>query len=203
MQKGALLPVFYLGPIEYFSAINSQTSVVKLEKFEHFPKQTYRNRASIYSPNGILDLIVPVKKGANNHSVIKDVRISYDADWQRLHWRSLQTAYRSSSFFEFYEDDFAPFYHQKTTFLYDFNLQLLKLCLNLLKINASLEETSEYIKTPADYEDVRNAIHPKNRAIDRSSKQYFQVFSEKNGFIPSLSIVDLLFNQGPQSKQYL
>jgi len=203
MQKGILLPTFYLGPIEYFNWVNSQPTAIKLEKFEHFPKQTYRNRARIHSPNGILDLIIPVKKGANNHSLIKDVRISYDADWQRLHWRSFQAAYRSSSFFEFYEDDFAPFYHQKTVFLYDFNCQLLELCLALLKINGKFENTSEYIKQPDDYIDLRNAIHPKKEVNYASSKEYFQVFSQKNGFIPNLSIVDLLFNQGPQSKQFL
>lgn len=203
MQKGILLPVLYLGPVEYFSAINAQESVVKLERFEHFPKQTYRNRVSIHAPNGKLDLIIPVKKGANNHSMIKDVRISYEADWQRLHWRSFQTAYRSSSFFEFYEDDFAPFYHEKTEFLYDFNLQLLELCLNLLKIKIKLEDTAEYNKNPVDYQDLRTSIHPKNEEAVASLNPYFQVFSERNGFIPNLSIIDLLFNQGPQSKQFL
>src|SRR5690606_211031 len=129
MQKGILLPAFYLGPLEYFSKIKNQADMIYLEKFEHFPKQTYRNRASIHSPNGKLNLTIPVKKGANNHTLMKDVRISYDADWQRLHWRGLQTSYRSSSFFEFYEDDFAPFFHGKWEFLFDFTVELTELCL--------------------------------------------------------------------------
>jgi len=114
MEKGILLPVFYLGSLEYFSKIKDCANVIVLEKFEYYPKQTYRNRTSIHSPNGKLDLTVPVKKGANNHTIMKDVRISYDADWQRLHWRTLQTSYRSSPFFEYYEDDYAPFFHNKT-----------------------------------------------------------------------------------------
>jgi len=203
MQKGILLPVFYLGPLEYFSKIKNQTKGIVLEKFEHFPKQTYRNRISIHSPNGKLNLTIPVKKGANDHTKMKDVRISYDADWQRLHWRSLQTSYRSSSFFEYYEDDFAPFFHNKTEFLFDFDMGLLELCLKLLKMDTRIEFTTEYFENPIDLKDLRKSITPKRWSASFISKPYFQVFEEKNNFIPNLSIVDLLFNQGPQSKQFL
>jgi len=201
MEKGILLPVFYLGSLEYFSKIKDCNTLV-LEKFEHFPKQTYRNRTSIHSPNGKLDLTVPVKKGANNHTLLKDVRISYDADWQRLHWRTLQTSYRSSSFFEYYEDDFAPFFHNKTEFLFDLNIGLFELCLRLLKIESDFVFTSEYSKMPEDLEDFRGANLSGQQAAS-NIKPYFQVFEEKNNFIPNLSIVDLIFNQGPQSKQFL
>jgi len=203
MEKGILLPVFYLGSLEYFSIIKNSTDLIVLEKFEHYPKQTYRNRTSIHSPNGKLDLTVPVKKGANDHTVMKDVRISYDADWQRLHWRTLQTSYRNSSFFEYYEDDFAPFFHNKMEFLFDFNIGLLELCLKLLKIELNFVFTSEYIKTPGNLEDVRGVNISGQHPVSKAIKPYFQVFEEKNDFIPNLSIVDLLFNQGPQSKQFL
>jgi len=202
MEKGILLPALYLGPLEYFSKIKNQTTGIVIEKFEHFPKQTYRNRTSIHSPNGKLDLTIPVKKGSNLHTLMKDVRISYDADWQRLHWRGLQTSYRSSSFFEFYEDDFAPFFHNKTEFLFDFNVELMELCLKLLKINTEIKYTAEYIEKP-DLEDLRASIHPKKKLQQFLPKPYFQIFEERNGFIPNLSIIDLLFNQGPQSRQFL
>lgn len=201
MEKGILLPLFYLGSIEYFSKIKSHSSQVYLEKFEHFPKQTYRNRTSIHSPNGKLDLTIPIKKGAHVHTKMKDVRISYDANWQRLHWRSLQTSYRSSSYFEFYEDDFAPFYHNQTKFLFDFNLSLLELCLRLLKMEPALLYTEEYLKKPS-LTDLRETMSPK-KASTFISKPYFQVFEDQHDFIPNLSIVDLLFSQGPQSKQFL
>lgn len=201
MEKGVLLPLFYLGPIEYFSKIK-ESPEVNIEKFEHFPKQTYRNRASIHSPNGKLDLTIPIRKGSRVHTKMKDVRISYDADWQRLHWRSLQTSYRSSSYFEYYEDDFAPFYHQKIEFLFDFNLSLFELCLKLLKLSPTLAYTEEYIQTPSNLLNFRDTISPKKQS-DFTSKPYFQVFEDQHEFISNLSIVDLLFSQGPQSKQFL
>lgn len=202
MEKGVLLPLFYLGPVEYFSKIRESSSSVLIEKFEHFPKQTYRNRTSIHSPNGKLNLTIPVQKGAHVHTKMKDVRISYDADWQRLHWRSLQTSYRSSSYFEYYEDDLAPFYHTKTEFLFDFNFSLFELCLKLLKLETPLSFTQEYVKIPEEMEDLRDMISPKKEG-EFIAKPYFQVFENQHDFIPNLSIVDLLFSQGPQSKLYL
>ena len=203
MQKGILLPVFYLGPLEYYSKIKHHSDNIVLEACEHYPKQTYRNRASIHSANGKLNLTVPVKSGVNVHTKMKDVRISYDANWQRLHWRSIQTSYRSSSFFEYYEDDFAPFFHKHTEFLFDFNIELMELCLKLLNLNPNILYTTEYIKDIQDLEDYRQAINPNTQPDTYNLKPYFQVFEEKNSFIPNLSIVDLLFNQGPQSKQFL
>jgi len=202
MEKGIVLPVFYLGSIDYFSKIKDCESVIYLEQFEHYPKQTYRNRTSIYSPNGKLDLTIPVKKGANNHTLLKDVRISYDADWQRLHWRTLQTSYRRSSFFEFYEDDFVPFFEKRSEFLFDFNIGLFELCLKLLKLKSNIEFTTEYIKFPTNLTDLR-AADLSSQSISEPFTSYYQIFEEKHNFIPNLSIVDLLFNQGPQSKQYL
>jgi len=203
MQKGVLLPVLYLGPISYFRQLKQHPAGrVELERFEHFPKQTYRNRMSIYSPNGKLDLTIPVKKGARQHTPIRDVRISYEADWQRLHWRSLQTCYRNSSFFEYYEDDFAPFFESKREFLIDHNLALLELCLKILKLQPSYGVTESYQRVPAELNDLRDAFSPKNSQTPAQTP-YFQVFEDKHGFLPDLSIVDLIFNQGPQSKQYL
>ena len=201
MHKATIFPLFYLPPIHYFTALKQNQGDILLEMHEHFPKQTYRNRASIHSPNGKLDLIVPVERGAAVHRPIKDVRISYEFNWQRIHWLSLQTSYRSSAFFEFYEDDFAPFYEKKWEFLVDYNQELLELINRLLKLNFSFTLSTEY--KPADAAlDFRTAIHPKKESLF-SIKPYYQVFEDRNGFIENLSIVDLLFNQGPQSTHYL
>jgi len=134
------------------------------------------------------------------HRPIKDVRISYEFNWQRIHWLSLQTSYRSSAFFEFYEDDFAPFYEKKRKFLVDYNQELLTLISRLLKLNILFTPTTEYKPVEAEL-DFRIAIHPKKESLF-SIKPYYQVFEDRNGFIENLSIVDLLFNQGPQSNNY-
>lgn len=202
MEKGAIFPLFYLPPVEYFTQLIRCKETILLEKFEHFPKQTYRNRATIQSPNGRLDLIVPVIKGSKNHTKVKDVKISYDFRWQRLHWMSLQTSYRSSAYFEFYEDELAPFYENKWEFLFDYNEQLLALLLKFLKLNISYGYTEEYQPATIDVKDFRESIHPK-QSLSHTSKPYFQVFEHQTGFLTNLSVIDLLFSQGPQSISYL
>ncbi|MEJ6978922.1 WbqC family protein [Pedobacter sp. P351] len=201
MHKGAILPLLYLPPIEYFHELSKHADRIIIEQFEHFPKQTYRNRASIHSANGKLDLIVPVLRGEKVHTQIRDVKISYDFDWQRLHWLSLQTSYRSSAFFEFYENEFAPFYEKRYDFLFDYNEGLFNLLLKLLKLDVKYTFNQAYEKRYSDLEDFRNTIHPKIPS-SYQTKPYFQVFEDRNGYMPNLSIVDLLFNQGPKSVQY-
>lgn len=202
MQKGAIFPLFYLPPIEYFSQIVEQKNQLYIENAEHFEKQSYRNRASIHSPNGRLDLIIPIKKGSKNHTKVKDVKISYDFNWQRMHIMSLQTSYRSSAYFEYYEDDLMPFYEKKWDYLFDYNVEFFNLLLGFLKLNVSYNFTNEYNKDYSETLDFRTSIHPK-RSAQSHPKTYFQVFDERNGFLPNLSIADLLFNQGPQSNKYL
>ena len=202
MENGALLPMFYLPPVEYFTALNKHKPNVLIEKHEHFPKQTYRNRANVYTPDGVLSLVVPVAKGAKVHTPVKDVKISYDFNWQRLHWLSLQACYRRSAYFEFYEDDFSRFYEEKIEYLFDYNEQLLNMILKFLKMPVQLKYTEEYFRNQDALTDYRNAFKPKKDPAFEQ-KPYFQVFEERKGFIKNLSIVDLLFNQGPQSVNYL
>jgi len=203
MHTSAIFPLFYLPPVSYFSALNAQNYQFLLEKEEHFPKQTFRNRTRIYSPNGPLDLFLPVIKGSKYHTKMKDVKISYDFKWQRLHWLSLESCYRNSPYFEYYEDDLAPFFQKKYDFLFDYNLETLEWIFKQLKKSPVLEFTTEYEKDiPAEL-DYRNKIQFKNAELIAPQKIYTQVFGEKHGFLPNMSIVDLLFNQGPQAKHYL
>lgn len=202
MQNSAIYPLFYLPPVHYFSALKTADFNILVEKQEHFPKQTYRNRATIASPNGTLDLIIPVVKGAKIHTPIKDVKISYDSKWQRLHWLSLQTCYRSAAYFEYYEDGLAPFYEKKYDFLFDYNLELLQWMFKQLKTSPAISFTHTYEKEIPGMIDYRNQFGKKT-IHEIETKSYFQVFSDRNEFIPNLSIVDLLFNQGPQTKSYL
>lgn len=202
MQNTAILPLFYLPPVSYFTLLKQLSPSFLIEINEHFPKQTYRNRASIYSPNGKLDLIVPVVKGSKVHTKLKDVKISYDFNWQRSQWMSLQSCYRNSAYFEFYEDELAPFYHQKFDYLIDYNTQLLTWILQKLKLPDTLQFTDEYVDNMVPEFDFRNYMSPKKPHDLEPNKIYYQVFEDKHEFLPNLSIVDLLFNQGPQTKLY-
>lgn len=202
MDNGAVLPMFYLPPVEYFTRLNQHRQNILIEKDEHLIKQTYRNRAHIYSPDGMLALTVPVIKGSKVHTSVKDVKISYDFSWQRLHWMSLQACYRRSAYFEYYEDDFARFYEDKTEYLFDYNEQLLRMLLGMLKLKTELNFTDEYLPAYPGMADYRLSFSAK-KDPDFEQKPYFQVFEERKGFLKNLSIVDLLFNQGPQSINYL
>ncbi|WP_421943689.1 WbqC family protein [Pedobacter sp.] len=203
MQNTAILPLFYLPPVGYISKLQSVSDNFLLEKYEHFPKQTFRNRASIYSPNGKLDLTVPVVKGSKMRTALKDVKISYDFNWQRLHWMSFESSYRSSAYFEYYEDELAPFYNKKYDFLFDYNFELLEWISKKLKLNIDYNFTTDYIDDLASDLDYRNFMNPKKTEDYLNNKPYYQVFEDKHEFIANLSIVDLLFNQGPQAKLYL
>ena len=203
MHNTAILPLFYLPPVGYFSLLQKAGQDFLIEKHEHLVKQTYRNRASIYSPNGKLDLTVPLVKGAKTHTTMKDVKISYDFNWQRLHWLSLETCYRSSAYFEYYEDELSVFYTTRFDYLFDYNLQLLEWLNKKLKLNITLNTTISYEPETGEGMDFRMAMNPKKADELTDNKPYYQVFEDKHDFLPNLSIVDLLFNQGPQARLYL
>jgi hypothetical protein len=200
-----LLSTAYLGPLQYFSKLRTYENCI-VEQHEHFPKQTYRSRCEIYSPNGVLTLSVPLIK-RNQRQAVKDVRIAYEYEWQKLHWRSLESCYRRSPFFEYYEDDFRPFYEsQKPEFLIDLNTSLQSMILKLLKLKPNISFSTEYHKEYPAVDDLRDIISPKVSL--QNSEPYFQtaymqVFEPRHGFIPNLSIVDLLFNQGSKAGEYL
>ncbi|NGF56757.1 WbqC family protein [Parapedobacter sp. SGR-10] len=203
MSLALLFAANYFPCISYFHAIQKDELPILLEKHEHYPKQTYRNRTRIATANGVLDLIVPIRHGRKERVSMKDIRINYEHDWQRLHWLSIQTAYRSSAYFEYYEADFVPFFEEKHEFLLDYNVAQLELILKILKINRFISFTESYEKSPESMIDYREAIHPKKESAYASEKPYYQIFEDRHGFVPDLSILDLLFNQGPQSKLYL
>jgi hypothetical protein len=203
--KTLLLPCQYLGPVQYYSKLASGAECL-IELNEHFRKQTYCSRAVIFDSNGALKLIIPLQKHAEK-TALKDIRISYDAPWQDLHWKSMESAYRSSPFFEYYEADFAAFYEgQKYSFLFEYNLALQEVILKQLKLSPVIRFTSSYEKEYPDTQDLRGLISPKQSfSVDKDFilKPYPQVFEPKYGFLPNLSMVDLLFNEGPEALSYL
>jgi hypothetical protein len=198
-----LLSTSYFPPIWYFEKIfHSET--LTLEAHEHFVKQTIRNRCHILSPNGIQSLIVPVVHQNRFSIPIKEIRISNEISWQQQHWRSLCAAYRRSAFFEFYQDDLAPFYERKKDFLFDFNLELMHFVIDKLKFKVEINLTTEfYPPGKINPDDGRKACDIGNSLSPEKDFEYPQVFGYKNGFVPGLSIVDLLFSMGPASANYL
>ncbi len=206
-SRTAILSIAYLPPIQYFSKLGAHTNIT-IENDEHYSKQSYRNRCCILTANGVQSLTIPVLKGNLHKKKVKDVRIDYSKAWQLNHWRTIKTAYNSSPYFEFYMDELHPFYQKKYEFLFDYNLELLHLMTELAGINPSIKFTEKYIhKTSVDQIDYRDTIHPKQRMqqTDLLFKPvpYNQVFTEKFGFVPNLSILDLLFNRGPEAKDIL
>lgn len=196
------MPVYlsttYLGPVQQYCKLY-RFSEVYIETAENYIKQSYRNRCTIAGANGPLSLSIPIVKPDTLKCLTKDIRISDHGNWRHLHWNALTSAYNLSPFFEYYEDDFAPFYRKKYEFLFDFNEELRILLCGLLDIRPVIRYTGEYERhVPNDY---RETIRPKHPGADPSfaPQPYYQVFTHTHGFLPNLSIVDLLFNMGPES----
>ena len=198
------LSTAYLAPVQYYCKLLAYPRVV-LEVHDHYQKQTYRNRCVIAAPDGPLALTVPIVKPASPKSPMRDIRISDHGNWRHLHWNALQSAYNHTPFFEYYKDDFRPFYEQRYDFLTDFNEALLSLVCSLIDLHPRLERTTHYRPTlPTDEaDDFRERIHPKRDYLSDDPAfrpvPYYQVFQERLGFLPNLSIADLLFNMGPES----
>ncbi len=224
-----LLSTTYFGPVQWYQKLH-RAEYVQVEQWESFQKQTYRNRCLIATTQGIQALTVPTERGGS--PLIKDTRISDHGNWRHLHWNALQSAYGESPFFEYYQDDIRPFFEQRWDYLLDFNEAIrIKIC-ELIDIQPKVTLTKEFtvysLHFTDDYSaaieglasistvnckpstvnntfDLRSAIRPKNPLPDPDfeSKPYYQVYQQKHGFLPNLSILDLLFNMGPESIFYL
>ena len=196
------LSTSYLAPIQYYSKLASFDEIC-IEHTENYPKQTYRNRCMIATANGIQVLTVPVEKSETIKTPVCDIRISEHGNWRHLHWNALISAYNISPFFEYYADDFRPFYEKKITFLIEYNEAIQSMICNLLDIDPKITHTIAY--KPEVENDFRNVIDPRHPSPDDNftPRPYYQVFSNRHGFLPNLSIVDLLFNMGPESILYL
>ena len=225
----ALLQTTYFGPVQWYQKLHRYEHTL-IEQYDSYQKQTFRNRCIIATANGLQALTVPVDThpvlGASAASpvlgasaaestkcLLKDVRISDHNQWRRIHWNALQSAYSESPFFEYYADDIRPFFEQKYDFLVDFNEAIRQKMCELIDIHPSVEYTQEFLPPQEvssiphhpiihDFRDVISAKHPQPDA-DFEVKRYWQVFQHKHGFLPNLSILDLLFCMGPESVFYL
>ena len=191
----------YFPNIAHFTAMVKADEVV-LEMDDNFVKQTYRNRTYIYGANGKLGLNIPVIYSQKNRQKYKDVKIFNEDNWQSLHWKSLLSAYRTSPFFEYYEDELQHIFTEKADFLLDFNLKCFEVICDCLQLELNTSKTETYQKIIADKSDFRHLVNAKKEPTF-AFENYTQVFNNKHGFIPNLSILDLLFNEGPNALNHL
>ena len=225
----ALLSSTYFGPVQWYQKLNRYDECL-IERHESFIKQTYRNRMIIPTTNGPLSLTIPTNHDTS--MAMKDIRISDHANWRHVHWNALLSAYGESPFFEYYQDDIRPFYEKKYEFLFDFNMEITEKMIELLDIRPKISVTDKYFpkksegqasfplgvsadlqsaeqasspSTASDIADFRDAIRPKKPLPDAefTPKRYYQVYEQKHGFLPNMSILDLLFNEGNEAIFYL
>ncbi len=191
----------YFPNIAHFTGI-VQSKETKFEWADNFVKQTYRNRTYIYGANGKLLLNIPVIYSQNKRQLYKDVKVFNGEKWQLQHWKSLESAYRTSPFFEFYEDELKPLFFDKATYLLEFNMKCFNVVCDCLQIEISSSITDIYEKETTSRKDLRHLVNAK-KENSFNFEPYTQVFSNKHGFISNLSILDLLFNEGPNALNYL
>ena len=197
-----VLSSVYAGNLMYYSVL-AKSSKVYIDGFENFQKQSYRNRCVISGPNGPLKLIIPIIRISKK--IVKDVKIDNHQNWRKIHWKSLESSYRSSPYFEFYEEEFKPLYlEKKIEYLLDFNQQLNLVLLRCLNLDTEIIFSDSYIEKEGKINDFRDIIHPSSKPTETVKKiKYSQVFQESQDFIYNLSVYDLLFNQGPLARQFL
>lgn len=202
----ALLSSTYFGPIQWYQKLHRMPCII--EQHDHFVKQTYRNRCVIATANGTQTLTVPIERYDGTKCPMRDIRISDHGNWRHLHWNALVSAYGETPFFEFYADDLRPFFEKRHTFLFDLNLDIMHTMCQLLDVRPQVTLSDQYIVLPSEDDavvDFREAIRPKHPLPDAdfNPTPYYQVRAQRHGFLPNLSILDLLFNEGPEGIFYL
>ena len=201
-MKTALLSTAYFGPVQWFQKVNRYDLAIVDER-ESFLKQTYRNRCIIATANGPQALTVPVERGATGD--ISSLRISDHGNWRHIHWNALCSAYGESPFFDYYEDDVRPFFEERWEYLCDYNMAIARKMCELLQVKEPVRTADVGPVDASNVADFRSLIRPKHAEPDAEfeARPYWQVFGQKNGFLPNLSVLDLLFNMGNEAVLYL
>ena len=199
-MQSLLMSTAYFGPISLYAALCNHDNAI-IDGHEFFVKQSYRNRCEILGANGLQNLSIPLQE-RKNKSLTKDIKIDYKTSWQQQHWRSIESAYNSSPFFEFLMDDLIALHQRNYEFLLDFNCALQDAVLNIIGKKIQVSSSAAYVAESANCIDVRNSYSPKIKS-NFVYPPYVQVFEHKMEFVPNLSILDLLFNVGNESEIYL
>lgn len=200
-MKIIIHPTYFPNIFSFKTIINSTN--ILFEVNDYYVKQTLRNRTSIHAANGKLNLSVPVKFSSTKKEKYKDIRICYDSNWQKIHLKSIESAYKNSPFYDFFEDYFINFYNKKEKFLVDLNFSSIRLIFEILEKELNCSFTNEYLEKYVDLTDYRTLLTNKNFNEKVNFKNYTQVFQEKNGFIENLSSIDLIFNKGLDFEDFI
>ena len=200
-MKIIIHPTYFPNIFSFKTIINSTN--ILFEVNDHYVKQTLRNRTSIHSANGKLNLSVPVKFSSTKKEKYKDIKICYDSNWQKIHLKSIESAYKNSPFYDFFEDYFINFYNKKEKFLVDLNFSSIRLIFEILEKELNCNFTNKYLEKYVDLTDYRSLLTNKNFNEKVNFKNYTQVFQEKNGFIENLSSIDLIFNKGLDFEDFI
>jgi len=194
-----LYPTYFPNIATY--VVMTQSNDAVFETHDSYQKQTYRNRCYIYGANGKLSLNIPVHYSQKNRQNTEEIRIDNSSKWQSIHWKSIESAYKTSPFFEFYEDEFTMLFNTPKEFLLDFNLECIAVINQCLGLEMAISKSNQFTKTTSET-DYRFLVNARKEAKIEVSA-YIQVFQDKHGFISNLSILDLLFNEGPNASNYL
>lgn len=203
-RETLLLSSAYFPPTGYMALI-AQTGRVLIEKEENFIKQTFRNRCYILTANGSLSLSVPVLEGSFHKKALKDIRIDYSKRWMQVHLRSILSSYKAAPYFEYFYDILEKIITSRFTFLIDLNMASLNAAVQFLKLKTKIDYSVDFQPLNIHNPDFRYLIQPKNSEMDNlfSYRNYIQVFSDRFGFVPGLSVIDLIFNTGSDAIKYL
>lgn len=197
-----LISTAYLPTVRYMSVL-AKYGAATIEQYETFPKQTFRNRTTIATGNGLMMLNVPVSRPSGNHTTTAEMVVSYHEPWNIRHWRAIASAYNAAPYFLYYKDELEEILMHRYEHLLQLNEALLNYLLKRLKITCQLEYTQSFIKETASYIDLRESLTAKKDDPSITYPHYSQVFESRHGFLPNLSVIDLLFNLGPEAKSYL
>jgi len=207
IENKIVAPNCYLPSIAYMAFLLNAKQF-EIEAHENFTKSTERNRAYIAGTDAALMLSIPIEGGKGHRQLFKDTKISYEFRWQKIHWQTLCSCYRRSVYFEYYEETLEPFYSKKFDFLFDYNTQLLDTILTMLKFDAIISFTDSYKKNYSeDVIDIRNHFKNSNdfmvNGFQYIPPQYFQCFEKNTDFMENLSVLDILFSEGPNAKNLI
>lgn len=201
-----LLNTAYFPPVQYMAKVKACDELL-IEAHENYGKQSYRNRCDIMTANGVMTLSVPVTKGPTPKTLTRDILVDYSTRWQKLHFKGIESAYKKSPYYDYYIDNLLPFFERKEKYLLDLNTRILHELMDILQLRRPVRLTEDYLPLHEGVQDLRDVIHPKpsrRRAEDTfAAKPYHQTFAERYPFAPNLSVLDLLFNTGPDALAYL
>lgn len=197
-----LISTAYLPTVRYMSVLAKYGGAI-IEQHETFPKQTFRNRTTIATGNGLMMLNVPVSRPSGNHTTTAEMVVSYHEPWNIRHWRAIASAYNAAPYFLYYKDELDEILMHRYDHLLHLNEALLHYLLKKLKITCQLEYSQTFIRETESYIDLRDSLTAKRDNPDNTYPHYSQVFESRHGFLPNLSVIDLLFNLGPEAKSYL